>query len=265
MKKLLVFIFSTMAVLFAILFFAFLNFKLSFDSAAKVKNLAADSGFYDFTTSYIRDEVVNNSNIEINDDAAFAKLNEAINTKKVTTAVNTGIDNFFAVVNNKDAAASFPIEIKDNSDGVNYNFKKNADFTNNPLVIVLQQSTNILLILAACSLILLLFAILLTKSAAKRFRLTAGAIIFLSATLVAIIISLSEVLPNYVNSFVAKTAIVTDGRLVNAISKLLNTAVNHQILSYSIEILALITIAAICLMLSKVEGKKKLDGIGDKI
>jgi len=256
MKRIFIVLLVVASLLFSLSFFIVLNLWGATNSSAKIKSLAADSELYSFATTYIRDEVVNSSNISINDDASFDQLNEAVSTKKVTATINSSIDDFFSSVQNKADSPVFPIEITTSSNGQNYNFSKKANFTDSPALYLLRRINYILLILAACVLLPLILAVLLSKTAAAKLKIIGRSSVFLALFLGTVLGLLLELLPHHLSRLVASSSIVHDPRLVNAVVKLVNVAVNRQVLYYALEIIVFIVAAAIFLYIAKAETKE---------
>jgi len=257
MKRIFIVLLVVASLLFSLLFFIVLNLWGATNSSTKIKSLAADSELYSFATTYIRDEVINSSNIPINDDASFDQLNEAVSTKKVTATINGSIDNFFLLAQNKTKDSVFPVEITTNSNGQNYNFSKKANFTDSPALYLLRRINSILLILAACALLPLFLAVLLSKTTAAKLNIVGRSSAFLAIFLGTVLGLLLELLPHHLNQIVTSSAIVSDPRLVNAVVKLVNVAVNRQVLYYALEIIVFVLFAAIFLYIAKAETKEE--------
>ena len=254
MKKFFIFILTAIFIVLAVVFFVLLNLKFAFFSPDKVKSLAESSGFYNFATMYIKDEVVKKSGISLNDGANLAKLNNEINADKVKASINSSIDSLFGSLESKSANAVFPVTV--NSDQTGFSFSKNADFTNNPALFLMQRLNYVLTALAICALLILTLAVLLAKPASAKLRTIGHPFITLAIILGAGLFLLLEVLPNYLNKLVATSAIVQDPRLVNAVSKLVSAALSRQTMYYAIEIIVLLILGAILVFIARADSNE---------
>ncbi|MDO8444365.1 MAG: hypothetical protein Q7S80_02585, partial [bacterium] len=116
----------------ALTFFVLLNIKLSVLSPDKVKSIAAESNFYSFAASYVKDNIVKSSNVPLSQGSNFELLNKQITAESVKPTIDSAIDQLFVMLDGKNNEVLIPVSISAvSAENANLSFQKNVNLQNN--------------------------------------------------------------------------------------------------------------------------------------
>lgn len=164
MKKFFTFIFSLLSVFFLIIFFVLLNIKISLSSAEKVKSIAAESNFYSVAATYLKNDIVKQSGLSLDQGKNFELLNSTINNESVKPVVDKAIDDIFTAINNKDQSKVIPVVFSaGDNNGLSFSFDKKINLNDNLAIIILQNINTVLSTLLGLSILFLIVALLMAK------------------------------------------------------------------------------------------------------
>lgn len=266
MRKLISYLFMLIFLIASVLFFILLNVKLSAFTPDKTKSIAAESNFYSFAASFVKDNIVKSSKLALDQGSNFELLNQSITADSVKPTIDGAIDQLFEILNGSNTLVLIPVKISSTaSNSTNFTFEKNINLTNNVIFGILKKLEILLITLGLLALVSLSLAVILAGQINQKLRRFGLTLIFLAVILSAIWAVINFAIPNYLPALIAKTSFFQDGKLVNGLQKLITVALSRQTIYYIVEMIVIFILGITALFISRAETKQELNKINAKL
>ena len=257
MKKIISHLFIAIFLLSALTFFILLNVKSSILTPDKLKSIAAESNFYSFAASYVKDNIVKSSKVPLNQGSNFELLNKQITSESIKPTIDSVIDQFFVILDGKNKEVLIPVSISAiPAENANFSFQKNINLQDNFAFGILQKLNVLLVLLGLISVVALAIAVMLGGEINHKLRRLGLTVIVLSVFLIAIWAVINFVFPNYLPILIEKANFFQDGKLVNGLQKLVTVVFSRQTIYYAVEIIVLLILGLVSLFVAKFETKE---------
>jgi hypothetical protein len=258
MKKLVAAFLILIVAVLAIPLFLLGNIKLALLNERTIKQLASDSSAIDIATTYIKESIITENDISLDDTATNEKLDQEVNPATVTPLINETIDQFFIALKSPEALEqNFEVKLGQVEQG-DFSFNKIVVLEDNlPFVVVSSIDRLLLLLLFTIAGLLYLIFLLSSKSWAARLSWLGGTLIMLSLIVGAMYLFQNFFLTQYLDFLIAKSEFVRDPKLINGMRKLINGAVNRQALLYIGETVSLFIVGLAMVYLGKIALRPK--------
>lgn len=266
MRKFFTFLFSFVVVLLLVGFFVVLNLRLSLLSPSNLKEIAKDSQTEKTVAVIIRNQIVEESGMKLNDGKNFDQLNAAINAETVEPLVDKVINNFFDPVTQVgsgiSASHTFSIEVtKDLS--LTYTQAIPPDFNHG--FVLLRWSQTALVVSSMVLFALLVLVLVMQKSSMLRFEILLKILFMGSLTLTIVWAGLYYLVPNVLNNLLSSSDLASDQMVANGFSNLVSTSITWQNNLFAIEVAALFLLYIIFAAIAKTGQRSDLGSIDKKI
>jgi len=240
MKNIFAFISGLLFLVFAIVFFAFLNIKFSFLEPQKVKDLFAETNTNNIVSSYIQESVSSASQIDFSEGNNLEVFNKAFDKQSVNKFIGTTVDKFFVAFHDpQDKNLKFDVkyDIVGENLPVQLAFVKKVNLNENNTFFALIFINKLLIYIGIAALLALMGVFFLGgKSVSSHFLWASSYIFVLVLLLGGIVLAAYKILPNHYSNIIESMKFVQDVKLLVGMKKIVSQFVTNQFSFYYIEI-----------------------------
>lgn len=250
-------------ILFSILFIILIitgNFYLAVHKPAKVKAILDESGVYDTAAYYIREKIVEENNIPLDQSKTLEDLNELVSAQSVKSILDQTIDQTYKAIDDpRKENLKFSVRFLPSAtiSGQNVVFEKEVNLTDNPIIIFLAKIPLIFLALISVCVFWLALALLTAKGA--KFKWLASALLVPSIIITFVTVSLYIMPQQYFQFLANKINFVKDPILLNGLRRVIESLVNSMKLYFILESAVLIILVGLFYYLGSFSHREKLE------
>jgi len=267
MKKLFGAILLIIAVTNAVAFFSFFNIASSI-TESKIKGALESGKIYDNIAFYIKNEIVTNSDFQLNVGSNFENLNQSINAENIKLTIDDGLHNIFlAIESSGENPEIIPLKFSSqNPDGSQFSFEKYFNINDNIVFEILSRKNTILFSLAGSALLFLIIGVLIFIKKPQDSLMFMALFSLATAILLAGITILSKVFASgYVETLVSQINLFKEVKLLAMLQRFLSIIISNQFYYYLAETIGLFVFSMTFFSLRKILQKEDLKEIDSKI
>ncbi|MFA7253601.1 MAG: hypothetical protein WC107_03525 [Patescibacteria group bacterium] len=246
-------------------FFVLLNLKTALLDQDKIKSIISESKVYDLSASYIRDNIIKDTGLILDEGSNFEEINNIVSADTVKLSIDSAVDRFFVAFENPTPAnLIFPVSFYGHGAANNYTFSKNVNLTENKEFMLLGRMN---LVLIGLGIVFLLFGylsiVLITGNIAEQTKNLGLLFLVVGISLTSIFILLSVIGPGYYDLLLEKTQFVREPKLLNASKKIISAVLSSQIWIYVLEIATFIILGITFFIFGRSNSKQQLERLED--
>lgn len=236
------------------------NLWIVLSSPEQIKNLAEKSSVYETAAFYIKESIIVDKNLTLDESTVLEQLNEAVTTDFVRSFLNRTLDQIFLAL--KDPSnPSFELDLSLPGLKVpgaeDFAFRQTVSLEGNPAVLIYSLIPKAFLALGLLLLLLLTSLWLLGRSIAGKLKWLSGALFYSGILTLLFGAFFLYFLPQYSEKIVASLNLVADPKLLNGMKRLLESAIDAQKIYYYLETIGLFFLAAIFYFLGGILSREK--------
>jgi len=234
---------NTFATLFIILFSLFfvvlivtLNFYSTVNKPAKVKAILDTSGVYDTAAYYIRQNIVEENSVSMDQGKTLEDLNELISAQSIKSVFDDTIDHIYKAIGDPTKEnLKFDVRFSPSATilGQDLTFEKKVNLTGNPVINYLSKIGLVFLALISISALWLSLAILTAKGA--KFKWLASSLLVPGVIIFCITLSFYLAPQQYYEFLADKINFVKDPILLNGFRRLIENLANSLRFYFALE------------------------------
>lgn len=253
-------IFIILFSLFFVVLIVTLNLYFTVNKPVKVKAILDTSGVYDTAAYYIRQNIVEENNISMDQGKTLEDLNELVSAESIKSVFDDTIDQIYKAINDPTKEnLKFTVRFAPSSTimGQDLTFEKKVNLTGNPVIYYLSKIGLVFLALIVVSALWLYLAILTAKGA--KFKWLASALLVPGIIILCITLSFYLAPQQYYEFLADKINFVKDPILLNGFRRLIENLAGSLRFYFALESAVLVILIGLFYYLGSLYQHEKLE------